>query len=431
MVRSTRDHRNALPASIAVLALTLAGVPTVAADASPAASPPSLAAPTFPSIATLTWEPVEVDLAQAEVVRLFVALPDTDPVAPVAPASPSTTPTAAPSAPAGGGDAAPGGFLAAGMFHDPDLGNMLRALAWTSPDGRAWDPADLSAPPSSYATTAVNLGTEALLIGTRDQVKALKRGGYVPSAVVWSRGADGTWTLLDDVPADALAWGSGTIPEGVAVLGRSVPKKGKPSTNLMGSMQQPAIWTSADGRAWVRTLLETEPPSLAAAAAPMSIAVAPDGTRLIGGVDTSTGEELLWRSTDGVEWQPVTSPHPGAGSGFLSLVGTPTGFALALADGERRTRSTVWASADGLTWEAVKTADTLLFLRSVGTGIIGFGADRIVASADGRSWEEVATTTFAGVTVIGASLTPDGGVIVGAIGGGRPLSVWIGAAEGD
>ena len=53
-----------------------------------------------------------------------------------------------------------------GSFHDPTIGDMTRAVAWASPDGRAWEPLLLDAPPSSYATALVNLEDRPLLIGS-------------------------------------------------------------------------------------------------------------------------------------------------------------------------------------------------------------------------------------------------------------------------
>ena len=368
------------------------------------------AEPSPGSSMTLSWETVDVTLPGVEDVRVFAMVP--------------AEPTAA-DASVAPGSADPGGFVAAGSFHDPTIGDMTRAVAWASPDGRAWQPLLLDAPPSSYATALVNLEDRPLLIGSTYEVPALRKGGYVPSSILWAREPGADWQTVDAEPEDALVWGAGTAPEGVAVLGRSVPKRGKPSSSLISSMQQPAVWTSLDGAGWMRTLLPTRPKRLAATAVPIRIAAATDGTRLIGGSDSSTGAELLWRSVDGVEWALVDSPEPGPGSYFGGLIGTPRGFALLLLSSEG-SGATIWTSPDGLSWDRAYDADVRLQLAAADELALAIGSDRILVSSDGIDWHESSTDAFAGATIMGAGVAPDGSIVVGGRTEDAPLRIWVG-----
>lgn len=381
-----------------MLVLGVGAVTARAAESSPGSS------------MTLSWESVEVTLPGAEDVRVFATVP-AEPTAPAASVAP--------------GSAQPGGFVAAGSFHDPTSDDMTRAVAWASPDGHTWEPLLLDAPPASYATALVNLGDRPLLIGTVYEIPALRKGGYVPSSIQWARERGADWQTVDAVPGDALAWGAGAAPEGIAVVGRSVPSRGKPSSSLISSMQRPAVWTSTDGAGWTRVLLPTRPKRLAATAVPIRIAVTPDGTRLIGGSDSSTGAELLWRSVDGVEWALVDSPEPGPGSYFGGLIGTSRGFALLLLSSEG-SGATIWTSPDGLAWERAYEADVPLQLATADALALAIGSDRLLVSGDGVEWQESSTDAFAGATILGAGVAPDGSIVVGGRTADAPLRIWVG-----
>jgi hypothetical protein len=190
-------------------------------------------------------------------------------------------------------------------------------------------------------------------------------------------------------------------------------------------MQRPAVWTSTDGAGWTRALLPTRPKRLAATAIPARIAVAADGTQLIGGTDSATGAELLWRSVDGAEWALVDSPEPGSGSYFGGLIGTPRGFALLLLSSEG-SGATIWSSPDGLAWEPAYEADVPLQLATADELALAIGSDRLLVSGDGIDWQESSTDAFAGATILGAGVAPDGSIVVGGRTADAPLRIWVG-----
>jgi hypothetical protein len=152
------------------------------------------------------------------------------------------------------------------------------------------------------------------------------------------------------------------------------------------------VWLSTDGVSWEPL---SSPPGLEAALLTHLI-VARDGSVLaFGGVETVTGasEPAVWRSHDGRTWERTDVGLP---SVFLvsHVVSGAKGFVLSLRDQDGAER--LWFSADGLAWETVDLpANVLGPIWDLGAGDDGFvalleafsgDAGITIASADGREW---------------------------------------------
>lgn len=152
---------------------------------------------------------------------------------------------------------------------------------------------------------------------------------------------------------------------------------------------QPAVWMTADGRAWKTIVMP--PPAGASAAALQQVAINGDrvvalGTATMGtgpavGSATATGPGTVpfaELSTDGgATWQQVPFSSPGPYTSFTALTANAVGFTAAGVFGRPgRQGVALWASANGANWKPYQSG-----------GLNGSGAWQIDALA--RSGAEV------------------------------------------
>lgn len=163
------------------------------------------------------------------------------------------------------------------------------------------------------------------------------------------------------------------------------------------------VWTSSDGKHWIRTTDAAWPARLRFAAAAFN-----GKLWIYGGTGGSSADEV-WSSTDGVTWTQVTASATGSGreqhtltafNGRLWIIGGFGGWALA----------DIWSSADGATWtqEAAQAEFGPRFAHAVVTDathmwlIAGQNAYQtaqcdVWSSSDGRHWTQAAACAESGI----------------------------------
>src|SRR5581483_648487 len=199
----------------------------------------------------------------------------------------------------------PAGWLAVGS--EPSRSTLLL----TSPDGVSWR----------------TVGGTAVLAAADLLAAAAGPAGYVvagQSGQVWFSKDLTTWAHVTGLgQVTGLAAGS----HGFAAVGTAG--------------RQPAVWTSADGKAWTRT-------GLSPAGATLRV-VATVGNRIVVMGANAAGAPLAMLSVnDGATWQPVALPVTGLSAPVVTaLAAEGTGFT---ALGESGQQLVSWASADGAVW---------------------------------------------------------------------------------
>jgi len=220
----------------------------------------------------------------------------------------------------------PHGWLAVGL-----------GLVLTSTDGTNWQPA------GAITHDLAGVSTVQAASGPRGYVIAgapAGPGGVYSRDAWWSPDLT-NWTMAHDLnetsgSSQVLAVAAG--PSGFVSAG--------------SHDNQPAVWTSPDGRAW--TTINLQMPAGASAGVIQQVAV--NGSRVValGQQTTADGiQPLAERSTDGgLTWQPVPFSPPGPGVTFTALTSSSGGFTAAgqfgAAGGDLG--AAVWTSADGVTW---------------------------------------------------------------------------------
>ena len=217
--------------------------------------------------------------------------------------------------------------------------------------------------------------------------------GSSPSPAGWnlaaSFGAPGAIETVNDL----IAWHGGFVAVGTHF--------GVPAMEDVGPVPaEGRVWGSADGRSWE----DITPPETFADAELSHVFSTTDGAlialaRVVDGYGTD--RPLAWQSADGNGWIPIPLGLP-EGSYILDLARGARGY-LALVSSQTAGGSALWLSADGQTWEAVRTSGPALAERSmaIGAGDDGFAAlgtrgegdvtqSFAVASSDGRRWIDAA-----------------------------------------
>ena len=267
--------------------------------------------------------------------------------------------------------AGPGGFVAVGM---ECLGTYpacaVRAVAWTSPDGLAWDRADLPSRAEERADLVVYDGA--------DYVASVRAG---PVAVLWTSSDGAAWRRMPDVPAFA-----GAEIRGMARIGDRRVAVGLSGTGF-------ALWTSTDGLSWesvggMPKLEETDDNS--------GLGVVAFGDRFVAWA-TSWADDYVLTSTDGLHWS--TTRHA-----LRAVAGRTIGAWISdvAVDGDRLvavggrectkaewgeitggcTYGAAWTSTDSVTWRPAKLrGDKQQSQLGLGFETVVRRGDRIVAIA--------------------------------------------------
>ncbi len=248
------------------------------------------------------------------------------------------------------------GLIAVGMQQYADA-STANAEAWTSPDGgKTWNRASVADGTQATMNFVYRAGGGFVAIGTDGYSF---HAGMEAGTAIWTS-SDGThWTRLpqSEVPAhvsiSSVAYGNGRY----VAVGQILPP------GAMNADPAPK-WISSDGIHF-QALAGT--------------AGGPSGDMVVrqivwtGSEFVAVGDPLsldaptAWRSTNGMDWQPVELPHdagagtPGASaaaqSGVEGIAETPTGL-VAVGAAEDTIHGTtasgmVWESSDGRSWQVV------------------------------------------------------------------------------
>jgi serine/threonine protein kinase len=231
----------------------------------------------------------------------------------------------------------------------------------TSADGTTWRSAGaITQDLAGVAAVQAASGPAGYVIAGQ----LVEPGGASLRDVWWSRDLT-SWTKAHDVnqtsgSSQVLAVAAG--PSGFVSAG--------------SHDNQPAAWTTADGRAWTTINL----PLPAGASAGVIQQVAIDGSRIValGQQTTADGPlPLAERSTDGgLTWQLVAFSAPGPGVSFTALTTGSGGFTAAAQFGPAGgdLDAALWTSASGASWT-----------RSAIGGLTGGGSHDITALAPSGS----------------------------------------------
>jgi hypothetical protein len=182
-------------------------------------------------------------------------------------------------------------------------------------------------------------------------------GGSATGSAVWTSGDGKAWVRQPD--AVAAAFGHDKVAR-VARTASGFVAVGDTSQKGDFSDAVPVVWLSPDGRRWER--LGNDQLKMSLPGGPLSlIDVAASGGTVIAYGWTTNGKgtvvkDGVWRSTDGGRsWQPVDVPHPkGTAGPGIAIAATPTGFLAGRnATGKSERYGVVLAARDGQQWQAV------------------------------------------------------------------------------
>ena len=188
-------------------------------------------------------------------------------------------------------------------------------LLLTSPDGVSWRAVGGTAALAAADFLAAAAGPAGYLVAGQ-------------SGQVWFSKGLTTWARVP-----GLGDGSGQV------TALAAGSRGFAAAGTAG--QQPAVWTSADGKTWTRT-------SLSPAGVTLRL-VAANGNRIVVMGTSTAGAPLAMLSVnDGATWQPAALPVSGLSAPVVTaLAAEGTGFT---ALGESGQQLVAWTSADGAVW---------------------------------------------------------------------------------
>lgn len=210
------------------------------------------------------------------------------------------------------------------------------AAAWTSPDGLAWQPADVvdTATPSLRAVAIADDGA-ALAFG----------GDDLESSTVWTRSDDG-W--MPDGDGGAVSDGEGgagsvdgrvnamTYADGVwFAVGERIDPEG-------GGAAGGVVWRSQDGRTWSEATT-----GLDVADGTVSDVAVDGDVLVVVGFDIDGGR--VW--TGGIDGQVTAADSATFAQAEVQGVANVDGQFVALGRGLGDLAPTVWRSPDGTTWQ--------------------------------------------------------------------------------
>lgn len=229
---------------------------------------------------------------------------------------------------------------------------------WHSPEGLTWsatpDAASLHGRDGAFLTMAVILpaGDGWLAVGG-ESLMCVPGACRLVRAVAWTSPDGLEWTRSVDSAAMQHAGMTGVVrtPTGYVAVGDAASDPSRP-----GSAIRPAVWTSGDGQTWTRS--GGLPVVKAAKDADVildSVATASGRVVAVGHVTSLPGgseEAFAWWS-DGGKWSSVAI-GPFTLSQDVRVVAMPDGLLAMFGFGsDASCRSAIWSSADGASWSCV------------------------------------------------------------------------------
>ncbi len=287
--------------------------------------------------------------------------------------------------------------------------------AWASSPGGTWrlvtSPQLVSAYPGLTALTSVTYGPSGwLAVGVPGPVVLTSANG-----TTWQQAGGGLRQDLGQVSAVAVAEGAA----GYSVVGRSAGPdsaseadvwwspdltawtRAKDMNVMTGPIQvlavaadphgfvsagshnnQPAVWTTSDGKLW--TTIDLALPAGASSAVLQQIAI--NGSRVVAlGQETKAGSAVPFaeQSSDfGASWRQVPFSAPGPNTMITALTADAGGFTAAGQYGQPGQQTVVtWTSATGLTWTPAQVSGlggggnhAVTALASSGSAVTGIGS---------------------------------------------------------
>ena len=290
---------------------------------------------------------------------------------------------------------------------------------WQSPPGGAWHLVSslslVSAYPGLTALTSVTYGPSGwLAIGAPGPVALTSADG-----TTWQRASGGIEKNLGQVSAVAAAAG----PAGYSVVGRPAGPdnasvadvwwskdltswtRAQDMNVMSGPIQvlavaadphgfvsagshnnNPAVWTTSDGKLW--TTIDLALPAGASAAMLQQIAI--NGSHVVAlGQEVKAGVAVPFaeQSSDfGASWRQVPFTPPGPNAVITALTADSAGFTAAGRYGEPGQQTVVtWTSATGLTWTPAQLSGlgggshAVTALTSSGSAVTGIGSTATMA----------------------------------------------------
>jgi hypothetical protein len=236
------------------------------------------------------------------------------------------------------------GFVAVGRAQAQGEGETLDAAAFVSRDGRTWRRAPDQASLRGRAMFDVVARPAGGWIAVGAQAGPTNYLGFE----TWSSSDGITWDLVDSMRDTGPVRGVTTHDGGLIAWASDC-------LDVCGPPERASIWTSRDGRAWVRVPAQ---PTLAGGFID-SVMSTPTGALAIGPAYDAEGNGAgtTWRSTDGVSWSRSALPDASRYQQFrLTSVGDDLVAVGARHDGNDTTWGT-WSAVGSSTWTRLPDAD--------------------------------------------------------------------------
>lgn len=293
----------------------------------------------------------------------------------------------------------PGGFVALGYTGFPNDG--IKVGLWRSAEGLTWDRVEMD--PGLFAgarPAALQPGGPGyVIVGAVHDTSGTLAESLPPRAAAWTSPDGLAWTRVPDQEAFAIG---GYIDTGEMANAGGILDVVDTGQSLMAVGQQcgedtavismgtnapcrPMIWTSPDAQTWTKV----DPEVGAHPGVVSSIATTASASQVVavgGGWDHPTAARYVLRSTDGTSWTWSEDPMQ---TRFSRILSVPGGF---VATSDAAGRLGLWRSNDGIEWQPIPNVQPVPFL--TGTG----GSD--LAVSDGNlvvvGWHELPESSDSG-----------------------------------
>jgi hypothetical protein len=211
------------------------------------------------------------------------------------------------------------GWLAVGgenLSCIPGACRLVRAVAWTSPDGLEWTRSSDSAVMQQAEMTGV-VHPPSGYVAVGDAAADPSRTDSAIRPAVWTSPDARTWTRSDQLPVVKAAADADVVLDGVAVTGSRVVAVGHVSTQAGGPEDAFAWWS--DGGKWS----SVEIGRFTLSQGVRIVAVSGGFLAMFGfGTDT-TCSSAIWSSADGSSWSCIGNDPAFAGSAVSDAAAAP------------------------------------------------------------------------------------------------------------